>query len=1296
MKNRGKRWLAGMLGIVMSFAAMSGLPATADTQEPGRYLLGDVNFDGTVGATDLTVLARAVADIEELPMEGYQFDGVSRTPLGDLNLDGAMGADDLTALARHVAKITVLPDTVYGYPGSVDQPSEPAVYYNERIQTDVSSTEEVYNTPLNIQNPVIPTAFADPELHRFVDEDGNVVYWIYATAGSNVRAAYSTDNMSSWTVLPEVVDMSTLTWIDESQGTKNKIWAPSCLYKDGKYYLAFSNGDSHADNPNAGINITVSDNPGGPFVAYTDGPIVWEYDETYSALAIIDQDLFVDEDGQIYMYYGGGGVCFAVKLNDTLTGLVPFDDGETYRRMVNLEGKNINNYMEAPYMIKRGDTYYMMYSAGVWSNASYNVQYATSKSPIGPWEHGCKVLGTVDKTQARGPGHHSAIYLAENNQWLICYHRWDKANNFGEGDTGRLAAIDRLVFNENGTIRSVNMTFGWSTDDEFEDVDASNLAATATVTDHGGKKYGTAKTEYVNDGNAFSFWQLNDSGAPGKGNCWLQMTFPSTVKTTTSTLTFENGTRATAWELQYSTDGGTTWVAVPNVTYTEATVDDVYTLTLSYPELETSTLRFMMTKGNAGAYSVKVFEWEVRGQQTAVSGVINNPIVDHDALGRFYGDPEIHKFGDKYYIYSTTSQADRKQTNMDVFVSDDMVNWTQVKDILNMADFPQTTGCIWAPSVIKRGEYYYISFSINDIQWDSTTAGLMMARSKNPTGPFVKYFEGPLIGRYIYGAQPIDGNFFEDDDGTVYFYYGGHANCNVCVMNETMDGFIPFEPIAEGDDQATIDSKTFKSMTQSGNMGKYVEGSFVIKRNGVYYLMWSVGSYVDSTYGVEYGIGDNPLGPFTFQSKILETDLRIASGPGHHSCLYLPEEDKWIICYHRREPDATTGTDRRLCIDELVFDENGLIMPVKMTDSWDLTGTHSVYTDTSLAMTEGATYSASSSAANFPAEDAFDDCAADKHRWAQGNGSAGQWLAVDFGSVQTFDSVALTFEASGAGKFILQTSEDGSTWTDITDTLVLTDLDKSFRGRMAFFYFAETSSRYLRLYFPQGSSWLSVYEWEIYNAGEGDRVALGKALAGAITDTSGYTSASAEVYDTALAYARAAYAREEVAQKELVQALKYLRKAKLGLVERPAEGENLAPLATASASFTKNAGMLQKLNDGNDDAANRWTEHTNSAAECAWIQYDFDEAVTVSEMQIKWYHDGAELWTPIALDIQYWNGTEYVSVTPTNTWGFTGNAYNVYAFEAVTSTSFRLQPTRSTGTRRYVGINEWKLFAPVS
>ncbi len=359
---------------------------------------------------------------------------------------------------------------------------------NARIQRDTSAKRSEA-LPFAVTNPLVETALADPEIHRFKDADGKDVYWIYGThdAKHNIGAAYSKDDMKTWTFVDGVLDVSTFPWATKHR----KIWAPSCLYRKGKYYLSFSSGNSHGTDPEKGVSIGVADNPGGPFKSVKDGPIYTDYIEK---AVVIDQDLFMDEDGQVYMYYGGGGRCVVVMLNDTLTGTVPLPDGSPYRLLNNGKGA-INGYMEGPFMIKRGKTYYLMYSRGIWSGPSYSVAYSTSDSPLGPFRHQKAILTTADENH-KGPGHNSAIYLPEYGRWLICYHRW------GGGRKFRAPCVDALEFDGDGSIRKVVQTDGWGPDsaapaEHEEAAPSADVAVAGTKISIDASNPGREITDYI-------------------------------------------------------------------------------------------------------------------------------------------------------------------------------------------------------------------------------------------------------------------------------------------------------------------------------------------------------------------------------------------------------------------------------------------------------------------------------------------------------------------------------------------------------------------------------------------------------------------------------------------------------------------------------------------------------------------------------------------------------------------------------------------------------------------------------
>ncbi|MFD3002384.1 glycoside hydrolase family 43 protein [Pontibacter toksunensis] len=282
----------------------------------------------------------------------------------------------------------------------------------------------------------------------------------------------------------------------------------------------------------------------------------------------------------------------------------------------------------------------------------------------------------------------------------------------------------------------------------------------------------------------------------------------------------------------------------------------------------------------------------------------------------WYADPEGIIFGNKYWIYPTYSAPYEKQVFMDAFSSPDLVNWTKHSRIIDTASVKWAHKAMWAPSIIQKDKKYYLFFGANDIQSDNELGGIGVAVADNPAGPFKDHLGKPLIDKFHNGAQPIDQFVFKDKDGQHYLIYGGWRHTNIAKLNDDFTGFVPFE-----------DGTTFKEITPEG----YVEGPFMFRKDGKYYFMWSEGGWGGPHYKVAYAIADSPLGPFKRIDTVLQQDPKVATGAGHHSVIHNQKEDKWYIVYHRRPLGETDANHRVTSIDEMHFDENGLIKPVKIT-----------------------------------------------------------------------------------------------------------------------------------------------------------------------------------------------------------------------------------------------------------------------------------------------------------------------------------------------------------------------------
>ena len=250
-------------------------------------------------------------------------------------------------------------------------------------------------------NPVVEGWYADPEAKIF-----NHQYWLYPTYSAKYNQqvfmdAFSSPDLVHWTKHSHVIDTSGVKWV------RRALWAPAVTEKDGKYYIFFGANDIQNNNEKGGIGVAVSDKPEGPFKDYLGKPLI---DQIINKAQPIDQFVFRDDNGQYYMIYGGWGQCNIVKLKNDFTGVEPFDDGVTYKK-ITPEG-----YVEGPVMFKRKGKYYFMWSEGGWTGPDYRVAYAIGNTPFGPF----KRIGTIlkqDASIATGAGHHSVINVPGTDEW---------------------------------------------------------------------------------------------------------------------------------------------------------------------------------------------------------------------------------------------------------------------------------------------------------------------------------------------------------------------------------------------------------------------------------------------------------------------------------------------------------------------------------------------------------------------------------------------------------------------------------------------------------------------------------------------------------------------------------------------------------------------------------------------------------------------------------------------------------------------------------------------------------------
>lgn len=280
----------------------------------------------------------------------------------------------------------------------------------------------------------------------------------------------------------------------------------------------------------------------------------------------------------------------------------------------------------------------------------------------------------------------------------------------------------------------------------------------------------------------------------------------------------------------------------------------------------------------------------------------NNPV-----LPGLFADPSIVAFDDTFYIYPTTDGvADWGATSFSVFSSTNLVKWTNRGVVFNVADLKWAKGHAWAPTIARVGNTYYFYFTAD--------SQIGVASGNSPTGPFKDALGKALVGAYQYGVMSIDPHVFIDDDGTRYLYFG-NSGLRLAKLNADMISFA----------SAPVD------ITPSG-ITVTAEGSAMFKRNGTYYLQWSEGDTRQPTYRVAYARAQSPLGPFTRLAVILEQDTKQGIlGPGGSTVLAIPARDEYYMAYHRFRIPGGDGTHRETCIDRVLFNTDGTIVPVKPT-----------------------------------------------------------------------------------------------------------------------------------------------------------------------------------------------------------------------------------------------------------------------------------------------------------------------------------------------------------------------------
>lgn len=272
-------------------------------------------------------------------------------------------------------------------------------------------------------NPVLVQRFSTPVMGTIGIGDPTVIfhrgrYYLYPTGDNRGYDVYISSDLIHWKKGPRVF-----------RSSEHGVWAPDVMYNppDRKFYLYYT--------VNKRVGVAVADRPDGPF---RDLGTLVEH--------AIDADMFTDSDGNYYLYY----VRFPAfriyvqpmkspvrKKGRPIPIIHPTEPWE----------KNGRPITEAPWMLKHGGVYYLLYSGGGADTEDYAIGYATSKSPLGPF---LKYPGNPVMKKGGGvfgPGHCSVTKDADGNLWMIYHQKTDASPGWD-----RIICIDRIRFDDKGVL----------------------------------------------------------------------------------------------------------------------------------------------------------------------------------------------------------------------------------------------------------------------------------------------------------------------------------------------------------------------------------------------------------------------------------------------------------------------------------------------------------------------------------------------------------------------------------------------------------------------------------------------------------------------------------------------------------------------------------------------------------------------------------------------------------------------------------------------------------------------------
>jgi hypothetical protein len=300
-------------------------------------------------------------------------------------------------------------------------------------------------------NPIIQTLYStDPAPYVW-----NNTVWLFTghdeSGATNYDMRdwrlYSSTDMVNWRDWGVMMSLKTFSW------ARADAWAGQVIERDGKFYYyvpVTKNSGGYA------IGIGVSDKITGPYKDALGKQLL--------ANGGIDPTVWIDEDGQAYMYWGHSGAYY-VKLNKDML---------SYSGAIT--STSVPNFIEGPWLHKRNSTWYLTYSS--FGGANEDIKYATSSSPTGPWTFKSQIMAPQGKSFTN----HAGIIDYKGGSYFF-YHNGALP---GGGTYSRSVCVEKFAYNADGSIPKLTMTDAGAPQIEalnpYQQVEAETIAFSSGLT----------------------------------------------------------------------------------------------------------------------------------------------------------------------------------------------------------------------------------------------------------------------------------------------------------------------------------------------------------------------------------------------------------------------------------------------------------------------------------------------------------------------------------------------------------------------------------------------------------------------------------------------------------------------------------------------------------------------------------------------------------------------------------------------------------------------------------------------